>query len=377
MVRIVRMSLLSLVVAIAAVPPVAGDDDAPLRLRATRDVRALERVGDSLWIGTTGGLFIYDLGNDVFSDPASIEAQLPPGAVRVIRAKGDSVLIGTDGGLGIFSGGTMSVLSPQRNRRYRGIPLQQIRAIDIGLGGEIFLGTYGLGLAVIGPEGAYAITREDSLLDNKVYGTVQQDDTTYYYATSMGLCAWRDSLWVNFQAGAGIPRGEIRQIVPIKDGVYYLLVARRGIYRFNGARARRVSSGDLFPEDDVAAITVDTRGNLWAAGRFGGIASYRGGRWRPVAKSDPKIWQQPWRCAASDGEGGVFFGAASGLVVGVKENHVAVARQLPVLKSVIQHANRCAKVLDCFLACCSALASNNYRHTRTITRQNQRLVACC
>jgi len=315
-----RIITCALTLALAAAGGVLGGDPPDtLRLRATRDVRALERVGDSLWIGTTGGLFIYDLGNDRFVDASRVDAWLPPGAVRAIRAKADSVFVGTDGGLAVYADDTLRVLS---EKDYDDIPMKRVRAVDVGLHGQIFVGTYGLGLGVISAEGNYEIMRADSLLDNKVYRTVQHDDTTFFYATSMGLCAFRDSLWVNFQAGAGIPRGEILNMVPRGDGGYYLLVGDYGVYQFDGETARRVSKSGLFPEDDVSAITVDADGNLWAAGRFGGIASYVNGRWKPEAKNDPKIWQQTWRCAAAGSENAVFFGAASGIVVVIDQGRM-------------------------------------------------------
>jgi ligand-binding sensor domain-containing protein len=220
-------------------------------------------------------------------------------------------------------------LTPTHNAGHDSIPLDQIRAIDFGIDSTLYLGTYGAGLAAIRGDTSWAITRDDSLLDNKVYGMFQQDDTTFYYATSMGLCAYRDSAWVGFQAGAGIPRGEVRRVIPLPPDRMILLVGGGGIYRFDGNSARRLSRDGMFPENGIADITLDAAGNLWAAGRFGGIARYRGGNWTPVAEGDDAVWRSPWRCAWADTLGDVFFGSADGVVLAMMDGNLREIR-LPV-----------------------------------------------
>jgi len=78
----------------------------------------------------------------------------------------------------------------------------------------------------------------------------------------------------------------------------------------------------MFPEDDVSAIAVDSYGNLWATGRYGGIAVYQNDHWTKMAETDKTIWQQPWRTAVADTLGGVFFGAATGVVVGFESSQM-------------------------------------------------------
>ena len=75
-------------------PRAATDDaDASLYLRASGGVRALQRVGDSLWIGTAAGLYVYDLGNDRFVDTFTVLGPLPSNSFRAINTTQDSVLV--------------------------------------------------------------------------------------------------------------------------------------------------------------------------------------------------------------------------------------------------------------------------------------------
>ncbi len=277
-------------------------------------------MGDSLWVGTSGGLYIYDLGLGELAGYTGVGASLPSNSVRAIAERNDTVFVGTDAGLTLFYADTIEVFTPSSPGLFTGAPLDHIRRIDFGLDDTIYLSTYGRGLAVLNRDSSWVVTREDTLLDDKVFGMVQEDDTTFYFVTSMGLCAFRDSVWVNFQAGAGIPRAEITQIVPASEGGYYLLVAGRGVYLFDGVRARRVTFRDLFPENEVAAIVVDSRGTLWACGRHGGIAAYRNGHWTEVDQDNPIYGKRRWRSACADTVGSVFFGSADGTVLTIRDN---------------------------------------------------------
>ena len=321
-----RLQLISVVVvaAMSLAPSPRQDDLESARpgwnhIGHNGDIRALYRVGDSLWVGTSGGLFVYDLGTDQFADHITLGTELPSNSVRAIAARGDRVYVGTDRGLVVFSDDTVSVFTAENAGVFAGAPFELIRNVDFGLDGLVYVSTYGFGLGVLDADTAWTITREDSLLDDKVYGVVQEDDTTFYYATSMGLCAFRDSVWVNFQAGAGIPRAEIRQIGKAPGGGYYVIVGERGVYWFDGFRAKRITNPALFPEIAVAAFTVDAKGSLWACGRYGGIAVYRNGHWSRVDENYPVAGAHRWRCAYADEDGAVYFGSADGWVLSLHD----------------------------------------------------------
>jgi ligand-binding sensor domain-containing protein len=331
-----RLQLISVaVVAAMSLAPSPPQDDLESAGRGwthishNGDIRALYRVGDSLWVGTSGGLFVYDLGTDQFADHITLGTnKLPSNSVRAIAARGDSVYVGTDRGLVVFSHDTVSVFTAENAGVFEGAPFELIRNVDFGLDGLVYLSTYGFGLGVLDADTAWTITRDDSLLDDKVYGMVQEDDTTFYYATSMGLCAFRDSVWVNFQAGAGIPRAEIRQIGKAPDGGYYVVVGERGVYWFDGFRAKAITNRALFPEIAVAAFAVDAKGSLWACGRYGGIAVYRNGHWSRVDEDYPVVGAHRWRSAHADKDGAVYFGSADGLVLSIHDE-VSTEIRLP------------------------------------------------
>ena len=293
----------------------------------TGEIRALYLNGRTLWVATGGGIVRYDVGNDKVVDQLTVRDGLPSNSVRTVTSDGDRVFVGTDEGLAIFGDGEPTIYTNTRPGPYDSLNFHDIRAIDFGRDGNVYLGTYGHGLGVMTPDDGHAITREDSLLDNKVYGVAEAwttdedgvEQCDWYYATSMGLCAFRDSVWVGFQAGAGIPRGEVRRMFEL-DGAYYLLVGVGGVYRFRGGRAADLSPRGVLPADDIADMTLDSRGLLWVVGRFGGIAVRQSGNWKRVSEGERAVNEAPWRSAWSDDAGGVFFGADGGLIASIRDN---------------------------------------------------------
>jgi ligand-binding sensor domain-containing protein len=279
------------------------------------DIRALHQVGDTLWIGTNGGVVLFDLLDNEVVGRIAVGPSLPSNSVRVIQSDNGRVHVGTDEGLAIDPLGAASVFTRKDDVAY-----SDIRSISWGEGDVTYLGTYGHGVGKIKDDHVVRITRADSLLSDNVFAVAEIDTGSVYYATSQGLCAYRDSAWVGFQAGAGLPRGQIRQMIEVGKDRFYLLVEGHGAYRFNHNRAASLRADQVFPEGDLAAITLARDGSLWAAGRFGRIARYRNDRWTVQDADDVDVGRARWRCAHTGPDGDLFFGSADGLVVAVQES---------------------------------------------------------
>lgn len=278
------------------------------------DIRALHQIGDTLWIGTNGGVVLFDLLDNEIVGKISAGPSLPGNSVRVIQSHDGHVYVGTDEGLAIDPLGT--VLASNKSDD---VVFSDVRSISWGESGSMYVGTYGHGVGVVEGEIVRRITRADSLLSDNVFAVAAIDTGRVYYATSQGLCAYRDSAWVGFQAGAGLPRGQVRQMIEVGADRFYLLIEGQGVYRFNHNRSVSLQADDVFSNGDVAAITLGPDGSLWAAGRFGRIARYRGDVWTVQASDDADVAQARWRSAHTGPEGDIFFGSADGLLVTVEE----------------------------------------------------------
>jgi hypothetical protein len=278
-------------------------------------VRAICHAGDTLWVGTASGLFVIDIRNGALLERIDAGERLPSGSVRAIATTGDSVFVATDDGLALFRGGEAHVFTPRAPLELGGVPLARLHGVSIGRDREVLLSTLGYGAGVILPAGGYAITREDSLLDDIVFDVKDGPGDGRYFATNAGLCAqFGDTTFAWYQAGAGLPRGETRQLAVAADGAIYVLVSRLGIYRFYGRRAARLTPPDGIPLRDARCISAGPDGALWVAGR-GWIRVLRGGKWSEsgIAVADAG---EPWKTIVADGAG-AFAGSDDGVVVAI------------------------------------------------------------
>jgi ligand-binding sensor domain-containing protein len=287
----------------------------------TPDVRALCHVGDALWIGTAAGLYAVDIRNGATLAHIAAGTRLPSSSVRAIAAKGDSVFVGTDAGLALFrrdrTTGAIetTVFTPAEPGPLKAVPLRRIVGLGVGKNGDVLLATSGRGVGIITPAGGYAITRRDSLLDDKVFAVADRADGRRYFATSVGLCAQiDDTTFVGFQAGAGIPRGEVRAVVPGERNASYLLVANHGVFRFDGMHAIEVESPKGVSLRKASSISVGSDGALWAVGD-GWVFVRRGGKWTRPSLPAPDA-DARWRVVVADGAG-AFVGSSDGRVLAI------------------------------------------------------------
>jgi hypothetical protein len=257
------------------------------------DIRTLYRTGSELWVGTNGGLLLVDLDTGEITKRYIAGPSLAGNSIRSIHEWGGRIYVGGDEGLTRFERDSEGGYT---GKDVYGV--RDVRNIAFRQDGTAYVSTYGHGVGKVSRSRTRWITRADSLLDNKVFAVSTVGESDIYFATSLGLCAFLDSAWVSFQAGAGLPRGEVRDLVRArspsdsKDGpTFYVLIAGRGVFRFSGRRGRRILSRQTFDENDVAAIALGADEILWACGRFGGIARYEKGTWIGVGSDDEEITQ--------------------------------------------------------------------------------------
>jgi ligand-binding sensor domain-containing protein len=300
------------------------------------DVRALHEAGDTLWVATNGGVLLVNVLSGTVVSALTAADGLEGNSARTFHQEPGRMFVGTDEGL--------SVCTHAGDRRMKIQPVGgygSVRAVSFGTSNTLYVCTHGRGVARIQDNAARWITRTDSLLDDKVFDVEEINDRTIYYGTSMGLCGWVDSLWVSFQAGSGLPRGEVRDIIRASEAELpsgepavdlYVLVAGAGVYRFDGRRARDISPRGLFGEDAVEAIGLSNEGTLWAAGRFGGIACRRDDEWTKLGGGDDAVDHTGWRCIHVGRSGIVYFGSASGTIAafdGQQLRKISIPSALP------------------------------------------------
>lgn len=272
-------------------------------------VRAICHAGDSLWVGTNTGVCVADIRDPSRRMMIAAGPQLPSNSVRAIVSRGDSVWVATDGGLAVFGGGHVMVMAARDTPRGPGpVSLRSVQQVAFGNGGEWLLATRYGGVGVMAGARHYTITTRDSLIDNNVYDILERTGRPRLYACGAGMCAQvDDTTIVSFQAGAGFPRGEARQVVGDAQSAF-VRIARRGIFRFDGKHATQLEAPRGVSFVDASSIALGADHALWVAGP-GWVCVLRAGKWQSVQA--PAL---DWRVIVADGAG-AFVGSSDGVVL--------------------------------------------------------------
>jgi ligand-binding sensor domain-containing protein len=280
-------------------------------------------------VGTSAGLFVIDIRDSSRRLHIGAGPQLPSNSVRAIASYGDSVWVGTDAGLSLFQKGAVRVFSARNPRALGAVPLRFIQNISINEAGRVLLATRRGGVGVVTGSNGYAITRRDSLIDNDVFDILERRGRPRLYGCGAGLCAQvDDTTIVSFQAGAGLPRGEVRQVVGDQQAAY-VRVARRGIFRFDGMRATPMQAPAGVSFVDATSMSFGADRALWVAGP-GWVVVRRNDKWTRVdtPAGDRSLM---WRVVMADGAG-AFVGSSGGVVLALNRGtvwRVALGGSLP------------------------------------------------
>lgn len=288
-----------------------GDDGATWHAGPTPDVRAIAHVGDSLWVGTSAGLYLIDIRDPSRRVHVGAGQELASNSVRAVASQGDSVWVATDAGVTLFRDGRARVFSARESRANGALPLRRVQHVAFGRKGEVLLSTRRGGVGVLTARGGYAITTRDSLVGDDVFGVLERAGRPRLYACAAGLCAQvDDTTMVSFQAGAGLPRGEVRQVVG-DERAAYVRIARRGVFHFDGMRAAPVDAPRGLSFVDASSIALGADHALWVAGADWACVR-RGKKWRALPM--PSNIAGNWRVIVADGAG-AFIGSDRGVVL--------------------------------------------------------------
>ncbi len=235
-------------------------------------LKALLCDGDTLWIGTEGGLYAYCTSLDsVFSvsGPAV-------GSITSLEFDDSGTLwVGGDKGVSIRrSGRWFHYLSGDYGF------FELVTGIHDG-GNKMWVMTYGNGCGYLESDSLTILSRADSLLDDRVMVLIEKSNSEIYFGTASGLCMADSFSWRSMRYGYKIPIGQIDEMILDEEGNLFLAVARQGIVRLNLGRVRKYGRRQGLPGLEINAFSLDPTGRVWAAGRSG-ISMYDGSGWVPL-----------------------------------------------------------------------------------------------
>jgi len=289
---------------------------------SARMVRDLLSIGDTLWIGTEGGLFAYSMSRDSIT---FVPAPLPGSIEAVAIDDAGSLWVGGRNGLGIRLGTGWARYTDDANSFFS-------RIMDISPGeGRVWLATYGKGAGCIEGGDLTIYTRKDSLLDDRVLRVLEQENETVWFGTASGMCRADTLRWESMRFGSRLPIGSVNDILLDEEGNLFLAIARRGAAVYNLGRVRTYGLGRGLPERDIAGFSLDPLGKVWAAGRSG-VSTFDGSAWTPYRLTSVPIGRYSFLSIHHGMDGECYLGTDEGtiLVIGRETvREIALPQRFP------------------------------------------------
>ena len=270
-------------------------------------VRAILAAGDSIWVGTDGGLFIWVQGSDTV---LTVKGARLSSVTSLAFGEGGEIWVGGDAGL--------SVRHDWGWDRYtaRDHPFFD-RITDMRHGeGKLWISTWGQGCGYVGGDTLTVLTRADSLLDDRVTCVVEQSDNTIWIGTDSGICRADSFSWTSMRYGSRIPVGRVRDIILAEEGDIFISVARQGVARYSLGRINTYGPGQGLSDMDIYRFGLDAIARVWAAGRYG-LSTWDGSGWTPLRLAGIPLGERDYLSVGHDPEGTTYLGSTDGVIASV------------------------------------------------------------
>ncbi|HEY1755615.1 MAG TPA: two-component regulator propeller domain-containing protein [Bryobacteraceae bacterium] len=246
----------------------AGNEAIPLRsIPSDASVRAIACGHSTVWIGTTAGLIeltgsaqtLYTTGNGLADD----------GILSLDEAADGNLFIGTRGGFSRLRNGEFNSFLPQD-----GLSQSSVFSLYEDREGSLWAGTK-LGLNQFVDGRAIPYTTSEGLPSNAAGPLLQASGGGVWIGTlDAGLARFNGRRFTALGIGEGLASNMVVALAEYKGAIW--AGTNRGLTVLeNGRVARRFSTADGLPSEEIRTLYADSKGVLWV-GTAGGMAKFTG-----------------------------------------------------------------------------------------------------
>lgn len=238
-------------------------------------VNAIHADDREIWVGTTGGVVRYKVGDKDYEFFDNMSGLLSNGILSIEKS-GDEIWLGTyGGGLSVFDRGTQSWRNYNINN---GLGDPFVRDILIDKGGDAWIATWsGLNRVKDKNLDGFAdwelFTTESTaggLPHNRIYALAEDNAGAIWVATEKGVARFQNRQWTQWTHENGLGAAEDLVADSLKKGTK----ADRPTPNEDQTGERPAYKPDL-----VVSLTVGDDGRIWAGTWGGGLSVFDGTSW--------------------------------------------------------------------------------------------------
>jgi len=227
------------------------------------DVRAmLEDHDGALWLGTEDGRLFR--GRDGQFEPYAAARNLGSAVSAILRDRDGNLWVATTGG-GVFRvGANATSWLDMRDRTSN-----DVRALLEDPEGSLWLGTFGAGLERLHDGKFIPYGPPEGLPGNLAWSVAPARDGSLWLGTDAGLTHYKNGTFEYLAPQLGLKDVRVRAVLEDRDGAVWFGTHGRGVFRLQGGRLTRFSTGDGLSGDAVKALAQDYLGRLWVGSNIG------------------------------------------------------------------------------------------------------------
>lgn len=279
--------------------------------------------GETLWMGTEGGLERRDLYSGDLQRIFTNLDGLPDNSIKALVEDDGGLWVGTEGGgLAYYNDAAWDIYSKKNSP----LPNDFVNCLQRGADGKLWVGTgdpwgHG-GLAVLDNNGNWQVfTRANSSLpDNVVRALAVTADGGVWIGTVSGLAyLGANGTWRTYSPdNSGLPDAAVNALQVEHDGSLWVGTLAGGLARLDTDGEWVVYHFDNsdMPDNWVQSLALDNAGNLWIGTSWDGGLAMRSpdDEWSAFEMATAPLPADFILSLASDHDGGIFVGTEKGLV---------------------------------------------------------------